>query len=168
MTSEEGTRKWDRRFLRIANEVASWSKDPSTQVGAVIIRPNRTLASVGYNGFARGVADLPERYEQREVKYEMIVHAEVNALQNTSENLEGATLYVSPLPPCPRCAGPIIQRGIKRVVVERLKASTAWDKSFELSRTMFEEAGIEVDVVLPEGVVPPLDNPIMIPKQSKT
>ncbi len=163
--SNEATRKWDRRFLRVANEFASWSKDPSTKVGACIVRRNGTLASAGYNGFARGVADHQERYDKRETKYEMIVHAEVNALHNTQENLEGATLYVTPLPPCPRCAGQIIQRGIKRVVVERRKVSAQWDKDFELSKTMFEEAGVTVDVVMPEDFVPPVDSSIVVPKQ---
>ena len=166
-SEDQATRKWDQRFLRIAREVATWSKDPSTQVGACIARGNRTLASVGYNGFARGVADHPERYEKRETKYEMIVHAEVNALINAPEDLSEATLYVTPLPPCARCAGQIIQRGIKRIVIDRRKVSAEWERNFELAKTMFEEAGVEVDVILPEDMIPPIAEPLLAPERAK-
>ena len=47
--------KWETRFLEMARLVSGWSKDPSTKVGAVIVRPDKTIASVGYNGIAIGV-----------------------------------------------------------------------------------------------------------------
>lgn len=108
--------KWDRRFLDMAAFVATWSKDPSTQVGAVIVRPDRTIASVGYNGFPRGVSDDDARYADRSLKYPMIVHAEMNAILSAKEPLLGYAIYVTPLAPCATCAGAIIQSGIKRVV----------------------------------------------------
>ncbi len=95
--------KWDDRFLNLAKFVAEWSKDPSTKVGAVIVRPDRTVASVGYNGFPRGVLDHVDRYSDRDTKYAMVVHAENNALINARQSLEGCTLYVTPLPPCTQC-----------------------------------------------------------------
>ena len=64
--------KWDRRFLELANFVASWSKDPSTKVGAVIVRADRTVASMGFNGFPRGVLDHEGRYADRATKYAMV------------------------------------------------------------------------------------------------
>ena len=129
--------KWDMRFLELAQHVATWSKDPSTQVGAVIVRPDRTIASVGYNGFPRGVIDEPERYAEREVKYKMVVHAEANAILSAREPLHGYTCYVLPLAPCSSCAAMIIQSGIQRVVttVER------WEGS---AQTMFQESGVTI------------------------
>jgi len=67
--------KWDRRFLEMAGLVASWSKDPSTQVGAVIVRPNKTIVSVGYNGFPRAVRDDQSLYQDRPTKLMRTVHA---------------------------------------------------------------------------------------------
>jgi dCMP deaminase len=140
--------KWDGRFLDLAVFVADWSKDPSTKVGAVLVRPDRTVASLGFNGFPRGVLDHPERYDDRPTKYEMVVHAELNALLSTRESLEGYTLYVTPLPPCGQCAAAIIQRGIRKVVIAMDKdLPEIWAKKWELSSTMFGEAGIAVRVL---------------------
>lgn len=141
--------KWDERFINLARHVAAWSKDPSTQVGAVLVRPDRTVAALGFNGFARKVEDSKERYADRPTKYEMIVHAELNALLNTRESVEGYALYVTPLPPCAQCTAAIIQRGIGRVVIDRLKSADHWDEKFEISRTMFAEAGVAVVVSTP-------------------
>ena len=96
---------WDERFFALADMVGSWSKDPSTKVGAVIIRPDRTIASVGYNGFPRGVYDGPEIYEDRPRKLLRTVHAEANAILSAREPLHGYTLYVTPLHPCANCSG---------------------------------------------------------------
>ena len=107
--------KWDKRFLELAKLIGSWSKDPSTQVGAVIVDENNRLVSVGYNGFPIGIEDN-QRLFDREEKYDIIVHAEVNALMFANKSVEGCTLYTWPFPPCSRCAGLIIQSGITRVV----------------------------------------------------
>src|SRR5579862_4966526 len=108
--------KWDRRFLEMAELVASWSKDPSTKTGAVIVRPNRSIAGVGYNGFARGVVDSDERYQNRDLKYRMVVHCEKNAVFSVNGSVEGCTLYTFPFMSCAPCAASMIQVGIKRVV----------------------------------------------------
>ncbi len=106
---------WDRRFLALADFIAEWSKDPSTKVGAVITHTkSRRIVSTGFNGFPAGVEDAPERLFDRATKYEMIVHAEQNALMFAGQHAEGCTLYVTPLPPCARCAALIIQAGIAR------------------------------------------------------
>lgn len=63
--------KWDERFIELARLVATWSKDPSTKVGAVIVRPYRTVASVGFNGFARGRLKAGER-NKTEARYERL------------------------------------------------------------------------------------------------
>lgn len=107
---------WDRRFIEMAKLVASWSKDPSTQTGAVIVDPRRRVVSVGYNGFARGVEDTPERYADRETKYKLIVHCERNALLFAGRDLKGCTLYTWPFMSCATCAAVVIQSGITRCV----------------------------------------------------
>lgn len=136
--------KWHRRFLKQADEAASWSKDPSRKVGAVIIRPDRTFVSLGYNGFARGVDDSEERYNDREVKLSLVVHAEENAIITAKESLEGYTLYCTLLP-CSRCAGVIINAGIKRVVVWKNPDNPGdHTHKFDWTLTQFKEAQIEV------------------------
>ncbi len=136
--------KWLHRWMRIAQEVASWSKDPSTKVGSVIYDSQNTPHSMGYNGFARGVEDTDERLLDKEQKYKLVVHAEANAILNatrTGARLSGCTLVVTH-PPCPSCASMIIQAGITRVVTKiPEKDFSHW--SPELSAKIFEEAGVQ-------------------------
>ena len=134
--------KWDQRFLSMASLVATWSKDPSTQVGAVIVDRERRVVSLGYNGFPKGISD-DKRLDKRQTKYKMIVHAECNALLFASKNLTGCTIYTHPFMPCPTCTGMIIQSGITRAVSLENK-NWRWQEEFETSRKMFEEAGIDL------------------------
>lgn len=134
---------WDKRFLDLARHIAEWSKDPSTKVGAAIVRPNRTIASVGYNGFPRGVQDLPERLEDRPVKYHFTVHAEMNAILSANEPVTGYTLYVAPLLPCSTCAAAIVQSGISRVVTAMPYQPDRWQSSFSDGLKMFDEAEVK-------------------------
>ena len=136
---------WDERFLQLAQHIAQWSKDPSTKVGAVIVRPNRTIASVGYNGFPRGVND-DERLNDRPYKYAMTVHAEANAILSANERLDGCTLYVTPLSPCSSCASILIQSGIKRGVAYMPHQPGHWADSFAIARTMLDEAGVRWEI----------------------
>jgi dCMP deaminase len=150
--------KWDQRFIDLARFVSDWSKDPSTKVGAVLVRPDRTVAAVGFNGFARGVADHEERYSDRPTKYEMVVHAELNAILNAREYVDGYTLYVTPLPPCSQCAAAIIQQGVKRVVIAMKRdLPTTWAEKWKISSTMFNEAGVAV-CEMPSRTVKANDN----------
>lgn len=140
--------KWDRRFLDLAHHISGWSRDPSTKVGAVIVRPDKTIASVGFNGFPRGVADLDERYADRPTKYRMVVHAEANAIVSAREPLHGCSLYVHPLFPCSSCAALAIQAGIVRVATPPPEGDLErWRESFEASAEMFVEAGVAFDLV---------------------
>ena len=107
--------KWDQNYLGLAEHVSKWSKDPSSRVGAVIVRNNRVIA-LGFNGFPAEVEDKSEWLDIRKIKYEMVVHAEVNALIVAGQRAEGATIYVYGRPVCSSCAGAIIQAGIARVV----------------------------------------------------
>ena len=134
---------WNRRFLALAEHIATWSKDPSTKVGAVIVDANRRIISTGYNGFPRGVEDWPSRLDNRDVKYEMIVHGEINAIVFANQSLQGAVLYTWPFMPCSRCAGIVIQSGI-RTVVAPYNDNPRWQASFELTEQMFLEAGVQL------------------------
>lgn len=127
---------WEGRFLSLAKHVAGWSKDPSTKVGAVIVRQNKTIASVGYNGFPRGFPDDHALYADRGTKYKYVVHAEVNAILTANEPLLGCTIYTWPLPPCAECMKAIVQAGIKRWVAiapDPVKHAH-WQESFEATR----------------------------------
>lgn len=139
---------WDERFLSLAHHVSGWSKDPSTKVGAVIVRPDRTVVSLGYNGFPRGTEDYHQHLDDRATKLRRTVHAEVNAILTAGEKLSDCTLYVTPLHPCATCAGIIIQSGIKRVVARfASKPKSEWAEDFKVAARMFKEASVEVSFV---------------------
>lgn len=140
---------WDRRFLELATLVASWSKDNSTKVGCCIVRPDKTVASLGFNGFARGIADLPERLNDREFKLATILHSEENAILHAREPLNGYTIYVSGLPPCSKCSCLLIQAGIKRVVAYNRPVPERWVESMSRASMLLQEAGVQIDL-LPE------------------
>ena len=135
---------WDNRFLDMAKLVSTWSKDPSTKVGAVIVDPSNRLISVGYNGFPKGVTDN-ERLLDRDKKYDIIVHAEVNAILFSNKTLDGCTMYTSPFQPCPRCAGLIIQSGIRRVV-SIVNSNPRWVEDFSTAKQLLLEAKIRLDI----------------------
>jgi dCMP deaminase len=133
---------WDKRFLELAKLVSSWSKDPSTKVGAVIVDDQNIIVSVGFNGFPKGIQD-DDRLNHRDSKYQIIVHAENNALMFAKRPLNDCTIYTYPFMPCPRCAGMIIQSGIKRIVTyENTISRHRWDIDFAISRELFNEAKI--------------------------
>jgi len=145
--------KWDLRFLDMANLVASWSKDPSTQSGAVIVRPDLSVASVGFNGFPKQMKDDRDLYEDREKKYSRVVHSEVNALIHAREQLNGFTLYTTPFMCCDRCVVQMIQAGITRFVFPEAseETKTRWADSFEQTLSYMNEAGVswtELDEIL--------------------
>ena len=143
--------KWDRRFMRLAREISTWSKDPSSQIGAVIINARRIMAT-GYNGFPEGIRDTPERLADKQEKYPRVIHGEMNALLNALNNgvsVRGSTLYVYGLPICADCTKSVIQAGICRVVVPYPeKTSQRWKEQWDsISRPMFEEAGVAITEV---------------------
>lgn len=143
MSAARTTEWWDRWFLRLAEHASTASKDPSTKVGAVVADGKRVV-SIGYNGFPQGVAD-DARLLDRETKYEVVVHAEANALLIAGRPVEGCTIYTWPIPPCSRCASLLIQAGIKRVVSP--PASDRWRTNCELARSLLAEAGVTSEVI---------------------
>ena len=143
---------WDKKYIRLAREVSSWSKDPSTQIGAVAVGEKGQLLAQGYNGFPRGIEDSEYRLNNREEKYKYVVHAEMNCIYNATYNgvsLNGSTIYIYGLPVCSECAKGLIQVGVKRVVSTPITDATPnkWVESTKLTKEIFEEAGVEYDFI---------------------
>lgn len=146
-----GTEKWDLRFLEVAGLVSSWSKDPSTRVGAVIVN-DRRIISTGYNGFDKFSGDV---YKDREDKYSRTIHAEENAILFADRrDMQGATMYVT-MYPCSLCSAKIVQVGIDRVVTitPTKEHLVRWGDSFKTSKRIFESAGIQVKEYTNEKVI---------------
>ena len=136
--------KWTIRFLRLAREVSTYSKDPSTKVGAVIVRPDKSVLSTGFNGFPRQMKDVPSFYENRDEKYARIIHAEMNALIQAKQSVEGCLLFTWPFPCCERCAIHLVQAGIKifTAPIPSKEASERWGTSFERAAEFLDEMNI--------------------------
>jgi len=141
--TKEAQTKWDLRFLGLAKYISSWSKDPSTQTGAVIVDQRRRIISVGYNGLAQGVEDVAARLNDREIKYKMFLHCERNAIIFAGHPLDGCTMYVWPFMSCAACAAMVIQSGIIREVAP-YSENPRWVEEFKLATIQFEEAGVEI------------------------
>jgi len=140
--------KWASRLLNMAKEVASWSKDESTKVGAVITTEDGKPISWGFNGMPMGVNDtLPERQE-RPLKYKWFAHAERNAMDLASRSdLSGCVMFVTFFP-CSSCAQSIIQRNIATIVVDAEYAADKmperWKEDMIVSMEMLNEAGVRI------------------------
>lgn len=137
--------RWDSFFLDLAEFYSSRSKDPSTKCGAIIARGNRQI-SQGFNGFPMLVDDAAERYQNRELKLQMILHAEVNAILFSKVDLTGATIYTWPFPPCCRCAAVIIQSGIARIMAPTPSGvlQARWMEELEIAKLMYSDAGVKL------------------------
>ena len=139
--------KCDQRFLELAKHISGWSKDPSTQVGCVVVGEDREIRSTGFNGFPRGIADDSDRLEDREQKYPLICHAEENAIMHAARiglSLKGCIAYVT-WPPCTRCARSLIQAGVVEVVYPKeCEVPDRWLADFEMSTQMMGEAGLTI------------------------
>ncbi len=138
--------KWDLRFLRIAEEVRSWSKDPGTTVGCVLVKDRRILAT-GYNGFPATLSDSLDLYADREYKLSVVVHAEKNALFNAAKNganTESCIAYVT-FPPCSQCAAALIQAGVKVVVCpDPTSCPERWRTNFRIASDIMVESGVRI------------------------
>jgi dCMP deaminase len=146
--------KWDSRFLRLAREISTWSKDRSTRVGAVIVGADKTPGPYGFNGFPRQVDDDLEVRHSRPEKYKWTEHAERNAIYNAARMgvaLKGCTIYVTHVP-CADCTRAIVQVGMERVVVDAASLADAafagrWSGDERVTKDMLEEAGVELSLV---------------------
>lgn len=128
----------------MARLVSTWSKDPSTQTGAVIT-DDRRVVSVGFNGFPQRMPDHPELYSNREEKYSRVVHCEVNAQLFSGRPIVGCTLYTWPFASCDRCAVQMLQAGIDRFVFPEPDAEklTRWGDAFAKTKKYLDECGVE-------------------------
>lgn len=110
---------WDQYFMGVAILSAMRSKDPDTQVGCCIVSPEKKIIGIGYNGVPRVINDDDLPWERSgeflNTKYPYVVHAEANAILNSTRDLKNSTIYVT-LFPCNECAKLLIQSGIKEVV----------------------------------------------------
>ena len=139
--------KWQRRFLNLAGVVSSWSRDPSTKCGAVIVRPDKTICSVGFNGFPRGVPDDEKMLDNREERLYRTIHAEANAIISAKDtSLAGYGIFIYPMMPCANCSALIIQSGITYVVYQENndpRMRERWEDSHDRSKRMFKDSGVE-------------------------
>jgi dCMP deaminase len=139
----EITETWKKRFLRLAKEVASWSKDPTTKVGSVAVTKAKRIAGLGYNGPPTGVADTPERFE-RPAKYLYTCHSEQSLVATAARQvLEGTTVFVTHLP-CSTCAALLINAGVAKIVVGDGTTSMP-EEEFEVAQIMLAEAGVQLE-----------------------
>jgi len=147
--------RWHQRFMRLAREVSTWSKDPSTQVGCVLVREKKVL-STGYNGFPKNISDNLNRLIDREQKYEITVHAEVNAVTSAAlhgVSTDGSIAYVT-FNPCSRCASVLVNAGIASVFSDgAAEIPERWLKNFILASKIFAEAGIHYQTIDPQSEI---------------
>ena len=140
---------WHQRFIRLADQVSKWSKDPSTQVGCVLVK-DRRIISTGFNGFPRGICDDMNRLMDRSQKYELTIHAEINAIITAAvhgTSTSDSDAYITMLP-CSRCAAALINAGIKNVYVRACNdIPERWLQNFILASKLLEEAGISTTTI---------------------
>lgn len=137
-------KSWYGYFMGMAEQAASKSKDPVSKVGCVVVGFHENVLSTGYNGLPRKVQDLPERYEDRDRKLKLIIHAEANAVAAAARagvNLYGSTAFVTK-PPCPQCAALLIQAGVLRVVTPPIDLESRWAADCVLATELFREANV--------------------------
>jgi len=143
--------------LTKARTMASRSRDPSTRCGAVIIRPDKTVAGEGYNGFPRGMEDKPEWCADRAEKYPRTIHAEMNALLHSYERLHGYHMYLTG-PACDECAKHVAAAGITAVFWPRQEEQNnirdRWSETMERALQTFADCGVEVFEVEGENLYP--------------
>lgn len=142
---------WQQYFMGVAKLSAYRSKDPNTQVGACIVSPENKIVGVGYNGLPWGCEDNKFPWQVREgdlyeTKYPYVVHAELNAILNSIDKLQGCAIYVS-LFPCHECVKAIIQSGIKEIIYEDDKYNGT--DSDRAAKRMLDAAGVKYTKIEP-------------------
>jgi dCMP deaminase len=140
--------KWLERFKELTHLISSWSKDPSTKVGAVIVDKKNRIISTGYNGFPASIPDNSDSLLDRDFKLDVTIHAEENAILFSNVDLADAIIFVTHFP-CPRCASKMIQVGISRVYVTKRDESfeERWKIQIARSRLIFSHAGVIIEYV---------------------
>ena len=106
--------KWNKHWMNVALLTSKLSKDPSTKVGAIIVTMDNRQCSLGYNGFAKGIDETEEDWNTRDIKLEMVIHAEENSLLNCPFETNGTKVYVTHKP-CHKCLIRMLQAGIQEI-----------------------------------------------------
>jgi dCMP deaminase len=141
---------WDEYYLSMAMIASTRSKDPSTQVGAVLVGRDHSFVQPGYNGLPRQVRDEPDVLGDRKLRLLCTIHAELNALHMCHRDVRGSTCYVYPLPPCAACTAHLIQAGVERFVSIKPTPELAarWGgEDAEMATWMRECAGVKLELV---------------------
>lgn len=138
--------KWNLRYLEMTSLVATWSKDPSSKFGSVIVDKDNRVVSLGFNGFPRGFDDSSERLEDRQFKYRHVLHSEENAILNARQDLTGYTLYCNGVP-CSLCMARIAQAGLTKVVCYKPTEDYLSRWSVEEPLQVAKECGIIVEQI---------------------
>lgn len=142
--------KWDDYFMGVSVLSSFRSKDPNTKVGACIVNPDKRIVGVGYNGLPRGCDDHDFPWNREgdfeNSKYPYVVHAELNAILNSTTKLDRCSIYVS-LFPCHECVKAIIQSGIKEIVyVDDKYNGTPSDRA---AKRMLDASGVVYRKIAP-------------------
>lgn len=145
---------WPARYVDLAQFISTWSKDPSTKVGAVLFRKDGSIISMGYNGFPRGCSDDPALLGDRDMKLKLTIHAEENAILAAVRNgstVEGACLAVTHHP-CSRCAAKLSQAGIRQIYYVADDAfEERWADDVEVANSIFNQTGMLAVRMILEG-----------------
>lgn len=139
------SKRWTDYYFDLAERASAQSKDPSTKHGAVLVNNRKRIIGIGFNGFPSAIDDLPDLLSNREVKNTLIIHAEVNAIDNAMGSVEGAHMFITGAP-CSKCALRIVQEGIKTVhwrVDTRPDYMLRWADDCKLAQSIFDRAGVE-------------------------
>ena len=141
--------EWDEYFMKIAEVVASKSKDPSSKMGCVIVDENKRVVSLGYNGMPQGADESKMTLSERPMKYYFVIHSEMNALIFAKRDLAGCTVY-NRVATCENCLKYCLQAGITRFVYEELRVhSHSTDRAHSMTNVETDEAIIRLLASMP-------------------
>ena len=136
--------EWDAYFMKIAEVVATKSKDPSSKMGCVIVDENKRVVSLGYNGMLQGANEDKMTLSERPMKYYFAIHSEMNALIFAKRDLAGCTIY-NRVATCENCLKYCLQAGITRFVYEELRVhSHSTDRAHSMTNVETDEAIIRL------------------------
>lgn len=140
--------RWQDYYMGLAHQIATGSKDGSSQVGAILVRPDKTVASIGFNGFPARIEDRDDLLTNpalRSKKYPRIVHAEANCLNHSRDHdSDGFHLFVT-MHPCDKCSLRIASTGITHVYFETNEDyETRWAEELIVAREILDEAGVVI------------------------
>lgn len=147
--------------LQYLGEVCDWaqqSPDPSSKNGAFLVEDGWRIIGRFYNRFPDGIANTEERWNTKEIKYNLVVHAEAGSIlyaHSIGNRVRGSTM-ICPWYSCCECAKTIIQAGVERIVgslplMQHGLHHPAWKQSIVRGFDMLYEAGVEC--VLYSGLV---------------